>query len=89
MAPGQGNKLLQLIQDPVQPDSTCSNLEQLIVNLYSESTDKHVKKQLLSMIASSHSKKQLQQLIPSITMHAINEARKHAMEHSAGIAVIY
>ncbi|XP_062605183.1 uncharacterized protein LOC134266972 [Saccostrea cucullata] len=87
IAPRQGSKLLKRIQEPQEQSNVTSNLEQLVVKLYSESTDKNVKKQLLSMIAFSHTKKQLQQLIPSLTIHAINEARKHASEHSEGADV--
>lgn len=88
IAPGQGNELLKLIHEPEQQQETSSSkLDQLVVKLYCESTDKAVKKRLLSMIACSHTKKQLQQIIPSVTMHAINEARKHAVEHSEGIVI--
>lgn len=88
IAPGQGNELLKLIHEPEQQQETSSSkLDQRVVKLYCESTDKAVKKRLLSMIACSHTKKQLQQIIPSVTMHAINEARKHAVEHSEGIVI--
>lgn len=48
IAPGQGNELLKLIHEPEQQQETSSSkLDQLVVKLYFESTDKAVKKRLL------------------------------------------
>lgn len=49
-----------------------------------ESRDKDIKKQLLSLISLSHTKKELQQLIPQLSVYAINEARKHALDQKEG-----
>ncbi|XP_061185097.1 uncharacterized protein LOC133193145 [Saccostrea echinata] len=86
IAPGQASKLQKIIQEPDQSEGTSmpQNLLQVVINLYIESTDRHTKKQLLSMIANSYTKKELLHLIPGVTVHGINEARKHAAEHAAG-----
>lgn len=52
-----------------------------------ESRDKDIKKQLLSLISLSHTKKELQQLIPQLSVYAINEARKHALDQKEGTEV--
>lgn len=80
IAPGQGKKLFKLIQEPSDLKTTSCDLERAVVNLYMESRDKDIKKQLLSLISLSHTKKELQQLIPQLSVYAINEARKHALD---------
>lgn len=84
IAPGQGKKLFKLIQEPSDLKTTSCDLERAVVNLYMESRDKDIKKQLLSLISLSHTKKELQQLIPQLSVYAINEARKHALDQKEG-----
>lgn len=84
IAPGQGKKLFKLIQEPSDLKTTSCDLERAVVNLYMESRDKDIKKQLLSLISLSHTKKELQQLIPQLSVYAINEARKHALDKKEG-----
>eukprot|EP00105_Crassostrea_gigas_P039753 XP_019923901.1 PREDICTED: uncharacterized protein LOC105330822 isoform X2 [Crassostrea gigas] len=87
IAPGQGKKLFKLIQEPSDLKTTSCDLERAVVNLYMESRDKDIKKQLLSLISLSHTKKELQQLIPQLSVYAINEARKHALDQKEGTEV--
>lgn len=87
IAPGQGKKLFKLIQEPSDLKTTSCDLERAVVNLYMESRDKDIKKQLLSVISLSHTKKELQQLIPQLSVYAINEARKHALDQKEGTEV--
>lgn len=75
IAPGQGKKLFKLIQEPSDLKTTSCDLERAVVNLYMESRDKDIKKQLLSLIS---------QLIPQLSVYAINEARKHALDQKEG-----
>lgn len=84
IAPGQGKKLFKLIQEPSDLKTTSCDLERAVVNLYMESRDKDIKKQLLSLISLSHTKKELQKLIPQLSVYAINEARKHALDKKEG-----
>ncbi|CAC5382469.1 unnamed protein product [Mytilus coruscus] len=86
IAPGQSTKLLKILQEPDSKGDT-GNLHEVVLNLYMESSDRSLKKQLLSMIAHSHTKSELQQLIPGVTVHAIDEARKHATKIGAGMSV--
>lgn len=87
IAPGQGKKLFKLIQELSDLKTTCCDLERAVVNLYMESRDKDIKKQLLSLISLSHTKKELQQLIPQLSVYAINEAHKHALDQNEGTEV--
>lgn len=87
IAPGQGSKLLKLLRDnDDNRDNVDSshNLQAVVVNLYMDSSDRSFKKQLLSMIVNSHTKSNLQQLIPGLTTYAIDEARKHAVQYGMG-----
>ena len=86
IAPGQGKKLFKLLKEQEATESTTDDetLKEIIVNLYQESSDRQQKKQLLSLIAKTATKKELQSLIPGLTVHAIDEARRHASNYGAG-----
>jgi hypothetical protein len=91
-APGQSSKLMDLMFSPVRTPSMAdhcisddSSLFQLISQLYADSTDKRLKKQLLSMIAKSKTKQELQEAIPGVTTYAIDQARLHAHQSGSGM----
>ncbi|XP_076071538.1 uncharacterized protein LOC143042915 [Mytilus galloprovincialis] len=76
-----------MIQDKDPESANSSELQEIIVKIHQESTDRNTKQQLLSLIALSHTKKDLQQLIPGLTVYAINEARKHAKTNGHGAII--
>jgi predicted DNA-binding ribbon-helix-helix protein len=87
IAPGQSDKLQKLIcldDGPKSNDVTDTTVVRLIAQLYEDSQDSHVKKQLLSMICSRSTKRQLQELIPTATTYAVDQARQHAAEVGPG-----
>ncbi|XP_076080552.1 uncharacterized protein LOC143051543 [Mytilus galloprovincialis] len=87
IAPGQSQALFKMIQDKDPESANSSELQEIIVKIHQESTDRNTKQQLLSLIALSHTKKDLQQLIPGLTVYAINEARKHAKTNGHGAII--
>ncbi|XP_071121071.1 uncharacterized protein [Mytilus edulis] len=87
IAPGQSQALFKMIQDKDPESANSSELQEIIVKIHQESTDRNTKQQLLSLIALSHTKKDLQQLIPGLTVYAINDARKHAKTNGHGAII--
>ena len=89
IAPGQERKLLKLIQ-PAETDEEetkgldQSELVQLIIKLFKESSNAHTKRQLLSMISGKYTKKELQNMIPGLSTYYIDQARLHASEYGEG-----
>lgn len=91
IAPGQGTELLQLIHVPPQ-DLTLSppsypDLVGTIIKLYNNTVDSNVKKQLLSILAKDFSKKDLQEMIPGLTVYSVDQARIHASVFGEGILI--
>lgn len=91
IAPGQGTELLQLIHVPPQ-DLTLSppsypDLVGTIIKLYNNTVDSNVKKQLLSILAKDFSKKDLQEMIPGLTVYSVDQARIHASVFGEGAQV--
>jgi len=85
IAPGQGTKLLELIKgDKCVPDVPESELKNTIIKLYNNSNEYLIKRQLLSMLAKDHTKKQLLEMIPGLSTYSIDQARLHASMHGEG-----
>ncbi|CAC5393144.1 unnamed protein product [Mytilus coruscus] len=92
IAPSQAKKLLQLLHIDKEPSSRTKlsntediKLQQLIIQLYNESSDRNAKIQLLSMVSDLSSKKALQDLMPWISQYAVDTARQHAVKHGKGV----
>jgi len=88
IAPGQENKLLRLIQlDNTEDEENAkpyTDMVDLIVKLFQESSSSLTRRQLLSMIGDKFTKKELQELIPGLTTYCIDQARLHAFEYGKG-----
>ena len=79
IAPGRSDQLRDLVFGK-KPRTDTNSKDKLItddiVKLYEETCDNNLKTQLLSLIASKHSKTELQRLIPGLTIYQIDRARK-------------
>lgn len=85
IAPGQADDVLELVNSNVKNDlPVTSDLTNTIVKLYQNTSDCNMKKQLLSLLAKDHTKKELQKLIPGVTVYSIDQARLHASVHGKG-----
>ncbi|VDI82546.1 Hypothetical predicted protein [Mytilus galloprovincialis] len=86
IAPGQERKLLKLIQPGESDDqeTRCTDMVQLKVHLFHESSNGHTKRQLLSIICQKYTKKELQDMIPGLSTYCIDQARLHASKHGKG-----
>lgn len=62
-------------------------VDELVVQLFKESTDKCTKKQFLSMISLNYTKQQLRDIFPGITIYEIDQARIHAKTCGKGITL--
>ena len=91
LAPGQATVLLsQLIEDSERREkqnsaknADSSELSRLI-KLYEEANSWFIKRQILSVFVNDYTKARLQQLIPRLSIWAIDEARKHAAKIGLG-----
>ncbi|KAK3108537.1 hypothetical protein FSP39_010112 [Pinctada imbricata] len=86
IAPGQSQDLLKMIVPEAEKKDN-NTLKQIIVKSYEDSDDRNTKRQLLSLIVDSNTKKELMQIIPTVTMYAIDEARKHAKQEGHGLQI--
>ena len=85
IAPGQADDVLELVNSNVKNDlPVTSDLTNTIVRLYQNTSDCNMKKQLLSLLATDHTKEELQKLIPCVTVYSIDQARLHASVHGKG-----
>ena len=79
IAPGRSDQLRDLVfgKNPRKEDAYSKEnfITKDIVSLYEETSDNNLKNQLLSLIASKHSKTELQRLIPGLTIYQIDRAR--------------
>ena len=91
LAPRQARVLLsQLIEDSERREkqnsaknADSSELSRLI-KLYEEANSWFIKRQILSVFVNDYTKARLQQLIPGLSIWAIDEARKHAAKIGLG-----
>ncbi|VDI25386.1 Hypothetical predicted protein [Mytilus galloprovincialis] len=90
IAPGQSSDLKKLIfsegiKNLNEPEQD-SELTKLILTLFNDiyTNNNTVKYQLLSMIAEKYTKKELQTLIPGLTVYKIDQARQYAYLHGPG-----
>ncbi|CAC5403191.1 unnamed protein product [Mytilus coruscus] len=69
--------------------ATCSTpsptVDELVVQLFKESTDKCTKKQFLSMISLSYTQQQLRDIFPGISIYEIDQARMHVRTCGKGV----
>ncbi|XP_052097306.1 uncharacterized protein LOC127732267 [Mytilus californianus] len=84
LAPFQANKVWQLI-DMDLCSTPSPKVDELVVQLFKESTDKCTKKQFLSMISLSYTKQQLRDIFPGISIYEIDQARMHAKTCGKGV----
>ncbi|XP_052083364.1 uncharacterized protein LOC127720683 [Mytilus californianus] len=71
LAPGQASELTELIKMEKQV-SPVPDLTTTIVKLYNNTNDFNMKKQMLSILAKDYTKKQLQEMIPGLTVYSID-----------------
>ncbi|CAG2186471.1 unnamed protein product [Mytilus edulis] len=88
IAPGQSSDLKKLIfsegiKNLNEPEQD-SELTKLILTLFNDTNNNTVKYQLLSMIAEKYTKRELQNMIPGLTVYKIDQARQYASLHGPG-----
>ncbi|KAK3088999.1 hypothetical protein FSP39_000014 [Pinctada imbricata] len=85
IAPTQGKKLKSLVSNDLSSneDSSFDTLDN-IKKLFENSNDSMVRTQILSVVVNQYSKAELLSLIPGLTKHQIDKARKHAFMFGPG-----
>ena len=87
IAPGQEKKLSSpepMLSEDLSPEDS---LLSTVVDLFKKADDWKERRKLLSLLCNDFSKSELQDLIPELTKHQVDSARKHAAEHGKGVQV--
>jgi hypothetical protein len=89
IAPGQSEDLMAEIEKEPPPDNPSEDLPLLdnVIQLYSTSPSWQEKRKYLSLFCGLFSKERLMNLVPGLTVYAINAARRHSSIEGIGADV--
>ena len=90
IAPGQSLEFLNEVAENFAKNvddssyETQETLQRTLITLYNEAESWYTRRQILSLLVDQHSKSELQEMIPGLTVWRIDQARKHAKNEGAG-----